>query len=52
MPTLVIHRKDFRFFPLELGRALAAGIPDAKLIELEGSDGFIYLGDVAGVPQR
>ncbi len=49
VPTLVIHRKDFRFFPVELGRALASGIPGAKLVELEGSDGFIYLGDMNGL---
>lgn len=46
VPTLVLHRKDFRFFPVELGRYLAQHIPAAKYVQLEGSDGFIYLGDM------
>lgn len=49
VPTLVLHRKDFRFFPVELGRYLAAHIEGAKLVELEGRDGFIYLGDMNGI---
>jgi pimeloyl-ACP methyl ester carboxylesterase len=46
VPTLVLHRKDFKFFPIELGRELAKGIPGAKFVELEGADGFVYLGDM------
>ena len=49
VPTLILHRKDFRFFPIEIGRYLAEHIPGAKLVELEGADGFIYLGDMNGV---
>lgn len=49
VPTLVLHRRDFRFFPVEFGRHLASHIPGAKLIELEGNDGFIYLGDMNGL---
>jgi pimeloyl-ACP methyl ester carboxylesterase/class 3 adenylate cyclase len=45
MPTLVMHRRDFRFFPIEHGRYLAEHIAGAKFIELPGADGFIYLGD-------
>jgi pimeloyl-ACP methyl ester carboxylesterase len=45
VPTLVIHRKDFRFFPVELGRYLAEHITDAKYVEVPGADGFLYLGD-------
>src|SRR6266536_324259 len=45
VPTLVIHRKDFRFFPIELGRYLAEHIAGAKLVELDGADGFVYLGN-------
>jgi pimeloyl-ACP methyl ester carboxylesterase len=49
VPTLVLHRRSFRFFPVELGRYLAANIPGAKLVELEGADGFVYLGDSDGL---
>jgi class 3 adenylate cyclase len=45
VPTLVIHRTDFRFFPVELGRYLADHIAKAKYVEFPGADGFIYLGD-------
>lgn len=36
-PTLVIHRRDNRAFPPENGRALAAGIPDARAVIIDGS---------------
>lgn len=49
VPTLVLHRRDFRLFPVEFGRYLAEHIPGAKLVELDGADGFIYLGDMNGV---
>ena len=39
VPTLVMHRKDFRFFPIEFGRYLAEHIAGAKFIELRGADG-------------
>lgn len=45
VPTLVIHRNNFRLSPVEQGRYLSENIPNAKYVELEGSDGFIYLGD-------
>jgi class 3 adenylate cyclase len=37
-PTLVIHRTGDRMAPIGAARALAAGIPGAKLVELPGSD--------------
>jgi class 3 adenylate cyclase/pimeloyl-ACP methyl ester carboxylesterase len=45
VPTLILHRKDFRFFSIEHGRYLAEHIKGAKFIEVEGADGFIYLGN-------
>jgi class 3 adenylate cyclase len=30
-PTLVVHNKNSRWFPLDVGRRLAAAIPDARL---------------------
>jgi class 3 adenylate cyclase len=37
-PTLVIHRKDFQWAPLEQGRYLAEHLPDARLLVLPGND--------------
>jgi pimeloyl-ACP methyl ester carboxylesterase/DNA-binding SARP family transcriptional activator len=34
-PTVVLHAKDDQRIPLELGRALASGIPDAHFVPLE-----------------
>jgi pimeloyl-ACP methyl ester carboxylesterase len=36
VPTLVLHGTDDPLFPLEHGRALAGGIPGARLVELPG----------------
>ena len=44
VPTLVLHRKDFKFIPVEHGRYLAENIPNATFVEVPGQDGFIYLG--------
>jgi class 3 adenylate cyclase len=38
-PTLVLHRRDFALLPVEHGRYLAEHIPEARLVELPGSDG-------------
>lgn len=48
-PTLVVHRRGDRAIPYELGRELAAGIPTATLIPLEGSAHFPWAGDRASV---
>jgi pimeloyl-ACP methyl ester carboxylesterase/DNA-binding CsgD family transcriptional regulator len=44
-PTLVVHRRGDRAIPYRLGRELAAGIPGATLIPLEGSAHFPWAGD-------
>jgi pimeloyl-ACP methyl ester carboxylesterase len=36
VPTLVVHYRDNRMSPLEAGRELAAGIPGARFVPLEG----------------
>jgi class 3 adenylate cyclase len=38
VPTLVVHRTGDRMVPVGAARALAAGIPGAKLVELPGRD--------------
>ncbi len=44
-PTLVLHRDHDRAAPLEQGRALAAGIPGARLDVLAGRNHLPYIGD-------
>jgi pimeloyl-ACP methyl ester carboxylesterase/DNA-binding CsgD family transcriptional regulator len=48
-PTLVVHRDRDRAAPLVQGRALAAGIPGARLEILAGRDHLPYIGDVVGL---
>ncbi len=43
-PTLVLHRKDAKFYTVDHGRYLAEHIPGAEFIELEGSNQIAYLG--------
>ena len=45
VPTLVIHRRDAIGFGVEHGRYLAAHIPDARYVELPGTDNLIWAGD-------
>ena len=44
VPTLVLHRKH-EAIPIEMGRELAATIPGARLVELEGVDHVPHVGD-------
>jgi class 3 adenylate cyclase len=37
-PTLVLHRRDVHFIPVQHARYLAEHLPNAKLVELPGSD--------------
>ncbi len=48
-PTLVVHRRADRAIPYEQGRALAAAIPGATLIPLEGRAHFPWAGDAQSV---
>jgi pimeloyl-ACP methyl ester carboxylesterase/DNA-binding winged helix-turn-helix (wHTH) protein len=41
VPTLVLHVRNDAVVPLEAGRQLAAGIPDARLVLLEGENHII-----------
>jgi pimeloyl-ACP methyl ester carboxylesterase len=41
VPTLVLHRRGDRDSVMEEGRFLAAGIPDARFVELPGADHFV-----------
>jgi pimeloyl-ACP methyl ester carboxylesterase len=45
VPTLVMHRRDDVRVRSLAGRELAAGIPDARYIELPGSDHVVWVDD-------
>jgi class 3 adenylate cyclase len=44
-PTLLIHRIDDRLIPVSHARALAALMPHARYVELEGADHLAFAGD-------
>ena len=48
-PTLVLHRRQVPRPPLSAARSLAAEIPNARLLVLEGDSGAIYVGDTEPV---
>jgi pimeloyl-ACP methyl ester carboxylesterase/DNA-binding CsgD family transcriptional regulator len=45
LPTLVLHRQQIAWIPIDVARNMAAGIPDARLVVLEGESTAPYLGD-------
>ncbi len=45
VPTLVIHRTEDNTYGIQPARDVAAGIPGARLVELPGSDHFLFSGD-------
>jgi pimeloyl-ACP methyl ester carboxylesterase len=45
VPTLVLHRADDRVVPPANGRQLAAGIPGARLVILDGADHYLFSGE-------
>jgi pimeloyl-ACP methyl ester carboxylesterase/class 3 adenylate cyclase len=47
VPTLVLHRTEDPTVNIQAGRFLAAQIPRAKLVELDGPDHIYWLGDNA-----
>lgn len=49
VPTLVLHRTGDNLVLVEHGRALAAGIPGAKYVELDGGDHWPWFGDTDAV---
>jgi class 3 adenylate cyclase/pimeloyl-ACP methyl ester carboxylesterase len=45
VPTLVLHRADNAYSRVEHGRYLAKAIPEARYVEVPGSDYFPFLGN-------
>ena len=48
-PALVVHRRDDHAMPHALGRELAATLPDARFVTLDGNLHLPWLGDSAAV---
>ena len=44
-PAVVLHRREDRAIPFELGRELAAGLPEASFVALDGADHYPWFGD-------
>jgi len=49
VPTLVLHRRDNRVWDLATSRDATSQIPDARFVELPGSENDIFLGDTVPV---
>jgi pimeloyl-ACP methyl ester carboxylesterase len=45
VPTLVVHYRSDRSIPFEAGRELAAGIPSARFVPLEGDAHLFFFND-------
>lgn len=48
-PAVVLHRREDRAIPFALGRELAAGLPEASFVALDGADHFPWFGDSAAI---
>lgn len=48
-PAVVLHRREDRAIPFELGRELAAGLPGASFVALDGADHYPWFGDSGAV---
>jgi class 3 adenylate cyclase len=49
VPTLVLHRRENQLFDVETSRAAARRIPNARFVELPGSESDLFLGDTVPV---
>ena len=49
VPTLVLHRRGDQAVHVVYGRHLAAHIPDARYVELDGADHFWHVGDTESI---
>jgi len=48
VPTLVLHRTGDKVVPIDVARELASRIPNARLVELPGTDNYPWTGDWTG----
>ncbi|MEV6489022.1 hypothetical protein AB0M20_10370 [Actinoplanes sp. NPDC051633] len=49
VPALVVHRSEDAIYGIEHAHALVDGIPGAQLVELPGSDHFLFSGDTGPI---
>jgi pimeloyl-ACP methyl ester carboxylesterase len=49
IPTLLLHRTDEKWVPVELSRYMVQHLPNARLVELSGVDHWPWLGDSEAV---
>ena len=49
VPTLVLHRSEDPFVPLDAGRHMAEHIPGARFVEVDGSDHLFLVGETDSV---
>jgi DNA-binding CsgD family transcriptional regulator/pimeloyl-ACP methyl ester carboxylesterase len=47
--AVVLHRREDRAIPFAAGRELAAGLPEATFVALDGDDHYPWFGDSAGL---
>lgn len=47
VPTLVLHRREYRWGGIELGRYVADNIADARFVELPGADDDLFFDETA-----
>ena len=47
IPTLVLHRRDNRVWDIATSRVAAAKLPEARFVELPGSESDLFLGSTA-----
>jgi class 3 adenylate cyclase len=52
VPTLILHRREETWLSVEGSRLLAREIPDAKLVELPGTDHYIWEQNAAEVVEE
>jgi pimeloyl-ACP methyl ester carboxylesterase len=45
VPTLIAHRHEDQYIPIEHGRYLAGHIPGSRLVELPGASDVLFVGD-------
>jgi pimeloyl-ACP methyl ester carboxylesterase len=49
VPTLIVHRSDNKFLPVDHGRYVADHVPHAQCVELPGADQSPDIGDSAAI---
>jgi pimeloyl-ACP methyl ester carboxylesterase len=51
-PTLVLHRSHDRAVRIDAGRTIAARLPHARFVELDGQDHWPWIGETDAILQQ